>query len=439
MLKKEYIELMQELIGSEYEIYEKELEKEPTKGVLCNHKKLRNEELESKLHNTSKMGYGDGLYYNNDNEKYGNHPLHHAGGFYSSEPSSMIVVPCVSHVLKKGDVVLDLCASPGGKSVAIANAIEDKGLLISNEIVPNRAKILQSNMERMGFINTVVTSTDAKTLCKQFESTFDMVFVDAPCSGEGMFRKDEQARELWSIEEVKSNAIKQLGILEDIAGSVKKNGYLVYSTCTFNQYEDDGVVEKFLSMHPEFEEIEIEKSCLPYVTKGKHGYRFFPHKAKGEGQYVCLLHKKEGEIKALPLAKQKDTKEIRLAKKFIQDNFDIPFPLYYLVVGTRVNIMASVAIDISYCHALSCGVQVGEVIKDRLEPHHQLFSAYGNYAKTKYDLTESEVQKYLKGEELTASLPNGYACVTYLGCSLGCVKVVNGTLKNKYPKGLRIN
>lgn len=439
MLKKEYIAIMKDLLGADFDHYIKVLGGEPTKGVLCNHKKLSNEGLECVLHNTTKMGYGQGLYYNDDNQKYGNHAMHHAGGIYASEPSSMIVVPSVSHVLSKGAVVLDLCASPGGKSVAIANAIGDEGLLISNEIVPTRAKILQSNIERMGFTNTVVTSTDAKTLCGHFESTFDMVFVDAPCSGEGMFRKDEQALVLWSIEEVKSNAVKQLGILEDICDSVKGNGYLVYSTCTFNMYEDDGVVEEFLSRHPEFERVDIDKSCTPYLTKSKYGYRFFPHVAKGEGQFVTLLHKKEGEQKALPLAKQKEDKDIQLTKKFLQDNFVIPFPLYFCKVGSRVNVMTRPCVDVSRCHALTCGVQVGEVVKDRVEPHHQLFSAYGAYAKTKYDLDDQEVYKYLKGEELTANLPNGYACVTYKDCPLGAVKIVNGTLKNKYPKGLRMN
>lgn len=439
MLKKEYISIMKDLLGADFERYVKELENDPVKAVLCNHKKLSNEGLECVLHNTTKMGYGQGLYYNDTNEKYGNHPLYHAGGFYASEPSSMIVVPSVSHVLKKGDVVLDLCASPGGKSVTISNAIGDEGLLISNEIVPARAKILQSNIERMGFTNTVVTSTDAKTICHQFGNVFDMVFVDAPCSGEGMFRKDEQAQELWSIEEVKSNAIKQLGILEDISGCVKPNGYLVYSTCTFNKIEDDNVVETFLSRHPEFELVEVDKGCTPYLTKSDYGYRFFPHIAKGEGQFVTLLHKKEGEGKPLPLLKQKEDKDIQLTKKFMKEHFTIPFPLYYAKVGNRVNVMTRPCVDITRCHALTSAVQVGEVIKDRVEPHHQLFSAYGVYAKNKYDLDDQEVYKYLKGEELTADLPNGYACVTYKNCPLGAVKVVNGILKNKYPKGLRIN
>lgn len=439
MLKKEYIAIMKDLLGADFDNYIKVLGSESTKGVLCNHKKLSNEVLERELHNTTKMGYGQGLYYNDDNQKYGNHPLHHAGGIYASEPSSMIVVPSVSHVLSSGAVVLDLCASPGGKSVAIANAIGDSGLLVSNEIVPTRAKILQSNIERMGFTNTIVTCTDAKTLCGHFENTFDMVFVDAPCSGEGMFRKDEQALVLWSMEEVKSNAVKQLGILEDICDSVKGGGYLVYSTCTFNKYEDDGVVEEFLSRHPEFELADIDKSCTPYLTKSEFGYRFFPHVAKGEGQFVTLLHKKSGESHSLPLVKQKEDKDVLLAKKFFQDNFAIPFPLYFCKVGNRINVMTRPCVDITRCHALTSAVQVGEVIKDRVEPHHQLFSAYGAYAKSKYDLDDQEVYKYLKGEELLANLPNGYACVTYKNCPLGAVKVVNGVLKNKYPKGLRAN
>lgn len=438
MLKKEYCTLMQDLLGKDYEAYITSLQQDQQKAVICNTQKTTKEIVENCIVDLESMPYGNANYYNQSGEKLGNTPIHMAGGIYCSEPSSMMVVSALSHLDLEGATVLDLCASPGGKSIASALAIGKEGLLVSNEIVPARAKVLMSNIERMGFCNVIVTSTDGATFAKTAPHCFDLVLVDAPCSGEGMFRKDEQAQNLWSIEEVRSNAKKQLGILEDVCNTVKSGGYLVYSTCTFNQEEDDGVVAQFLDSHPDFEMVDIAEDCQQYLVKSEYGYRFLPHIARGEGQFLCLMRYKGVGEGLFAMGRTKFYKEYTIAEKFLKDYFDMPGKLHYALVGNKVCIMDRPMLETKSWNALTNGVIVGEVIKGRLEPHHQLFSSYGKYMKIQYEVDDIEVSKYLKGEELLADLPNGYGCVLYKGMPLGGVKVVGGVLKNKYPKGLRI-
>lgn len=440
MLKNEYKQIMKELLKDQYDKYIQSLQEEPVKAILCNTQKMPIFQVEnSKIEGLQPMPYGTQYYYNTLGVKLGNHLLHLAGAFYCTEPSSMIVVESIKHLALQGKTVLDLCASPGGKSIACALAVGESGMVVSNEIVPSRAKILYSNIERLGLRNVIVTSADSEIFKEYAPHSFYIVLVDAPCSGEGMFRKNEMAQNLWSLEEVKSNAIKQLAILENACQCVKKGGYILYSTCTFNRMEDDDVIEQFLQKHPDFQKASINPTCLPYLKQSEYGYRFLPHLAKGEGQFLSLLAYIGEEEETLPkIRKEKNNKELALVQQWVKENFEIPFPLYWCMVGNKYCVSQNPITEYQPYHCLCYGVMVGEVVKGRVEPHHQLFCAYGQYAKRKQALDDKSAMQYVKGEEILVDLPNGYACVMYQGYTLGMGKVVNGVMKNKFPKGLRI-
>ena len=213
--------------------------------------------------------------------------LHHAGAFYSQEPSAMSAVTVLD--VKKGDRVLDLCAAPGGKSTQIAAELDGTGLLWSNEIVKNRANILLSNIERMGIRNAVVSSCYPEVLCRNLPEFFDKILVDAPCSGEGMFRKDENAISEWSSEHSKACAERQLAILESASQALKEGGEMVYSTCTFSYIENENVIEQFLARHSDFELVDSGVSFgRPSMQKA---VRIFPMDG-GEGHFAAKLRKK---------------------------------------------------------------------------------------------------------------------------------------------------
>lgn len=443
---KEFLQRMSKLLTSEeLEIFKNEYTKPSYIGVRVNTLKCSKEKL---LKLTSAFTEADvtpfckdGFYLKNKEDFSGNHPLHHAGAVYFQEPSAMSAATLLAP--EKGDKVLDLCAAPGGKSTQLAAALMGTGLIWSNEIVKSRANILLSNFERCGIKNGVVSNADPESLSTALEGYFDKVLVDAPCSGEGMIRRDPDALTEWSVEHTLSCATRQLKILNSAKKALKPGGVLVYSTCTFSYEENEGVVEAFLKENPDFELVDSNENFGRDTLDGK-AKRIYPMDG-GEGHFAAKLKKKEDSFgyantsSALPTPAKKIP---QLVFDFFKDTFyDVkPFEKLY-VKDDKVYILPEVCPDLQGTHAIRAGVFAGYIKKNYFEPEHSLFStAHIDNVRRVLDLklTDSRLEKFLKGEEIpTDSNDKGYTLVCVEGIPLGFGKASGGKLKNKYPKGLR--
>ncbi len=270
----EFLERMRGLLGDEYEAFLRCYEGDNFRGLRVNTLKCKPDQLQNLLdYELNPTPFcPNGFYLPADVQSPGNSPLHHCGAFYIQEPSATSAVEMLG--VEEGDVVLDLCAAPGGKSAQIGAKLNRTGLLWSNEIVRNRANILLSNIERMGISNAVVSNAHPEQLCERVAGTFDRVLVDAPCSGEGMFRKNGEAQTEWSVEHVRSCAERQLHILDSAKKALKPGGVMVYSTCTFSREENEGVITRFLDENPDF---ELEDSGVSFGRPAlEYARRIFP-------------------------------------------------------------------------------------------------------------------------------------------------------------------
>lgn len=395
------------------------------------------------------LPFAENAFYATD-DKVGALPCHHAGMIYMQDPSAISAVAALE--VKKGLRVLDLCAAPGGKSTQLAAAIGEAGVLVSNEYVPARCRILQGNVERMGLANTVVTNLSADALADFYGDLFDLVVVDAPCSGEGMLRKYEVASEVWSEENVRLCAARQREILESAVRCVAPGGKLLYSTCTFSPEENEQNVAWLLDTYPEFALIPVRAEVAAVTADGisVNGRdlslcrRFYPHLSPGEGQFLALLARRtdaEAAPKKPHPLQTLGKNDAAAVQKFLQDTLLVP-PAGDLVL-LRDTVYLAPRFPIPAKGVFAAGVAVGELVKGRVVPHHHFFSAFGKRFCRKLDLcaTDPRTQKYLRGEELDcpelADLSNGYACVFFEGAPLGGGKTVDARLKNHYPKGLR--
>ncbi|MBR2011437.1 MAG: hypothetical protein IKA06_06820 [Clostridia bacterium] len=384
------------------------------------------------------------------NEKVGALPAHHAGMLYMQDPGAISTVAAAD--LSHGMRVLDVCAAPGGKSTQLAAAIGTQGVLVSNEYVPARCRILQGNVERMGAANTVVTNLASNALADFFGACFDFVLVDAPCSGEGMLRKYEVAGEEWSEENVLLCAARQREILSHAARCVAPGGKLLYSTCTFSLEENEQNVAHFLDTHPDFSLIPVAPAVVAVTADGicvggrdlTACRRFYPHLSPGEGQFLALMARTpSSEKKSLPKSNalspsrpETDTVTALFAETLTQTPKGT-------LCRLRDSIFLVPDIPLPPVGVFAAGVCIGTLQKNRIEPHHQLYSAYGPLFRRKLHLSHSDPRtaQYLRGEEIDCpelqNEKNGYACVFFEGAPLGGGKCVNGKLKNHYPKGLR--
>jgi len=445
-LPQEYIERMKYLLGDEYQLYEKALEQEPVKAFRVNTKKISVENfLKTDIFSDGQIPYCENGFYLKY-EKIGNHPFHHAGMIYVQEPAAMAPAECID--INPEWKILDMCAAPGGKSTQLKNKLGENGILVSNEIIPSRCKILTGNIERLGLENTVTTCMDTSRLSALFPKTFDLIMVDAPCSGEGMFRKDENAINEWSIENVKKCALRQAEILENSVKMLKNGGYIIYATCTFSLEENEMTVDAFLKKHPDFEITPVKESVIKSTCNGikfdgceceniHFARRFYPHKAKGEGQFMAVLHHKD-EIYNNVYTSNKNEKRNKIVTDFLDSVLTEYNPDYVTEYnGNPVYFSPDFKVDKGVAFAF--GVKIGEIKKNYIQPHHQFFMTLGKNFKRKIELPadSEEINKYLHGEEIETDCENGWAVVSVNGCTLGGVKVVNGTAKNHYPKGLR--
>ncbi len=438
---------MRDLLGTEFGAYQKAFSQPPVRAFRVNTDKISLAEFETmNPFCCEKIPYVKNGYYFNE-QKIGEHPFHHAGMIYVQEPGAMAPAECIE--VEPDWKVLDMCAAPGGKSTQLKNKLGKSGVLVSNEIISSRCKILTGNIERLGLKNTVTTCMDTKRLASVFPKTFDLVMVDAPCSGEGMFRKEEKAIDEWSLNNVKMCAERQKEILENAVLCVKNGGYIIYATCTFSLEENEMVVDDFLKKHPEFEIVPVNEAVQKHTAEGhcfegcscrniSYARRFYPHKAKGEGQFMAVLHNKQEKIEIGVKINRSLQKIDKLTTDFL-DEVLVCYDKEHVTVYNGNPVYFTPDFEIKKGTAFSCGVTIGEIRKNYIYPHHQFFMAMGTFFKRKIDLAPDsiEIKKYLHGEEFETECQNGWAVVTVCGCSVGGVKVVSGRAKNHYPKGLR--
>lgn len=390
---------------------------------------------------------GEG-YYADKTVLSGSHPYHLAGLFYFQEPSAMSAVEALD--IAEGDYILDLCAAPGGKSTQAGSRLHGTGLLVTNEIIPKRADILAENIERFGIANALVTNESPQKLADKFPRFFDKIIVDAPCSGEGMFRKEPQAAEQWSVEHTQSCAARARRIIDCAVSMLADGGYLVYSTCTFAPCENEGMVEYILDTYPELELCPIPR--LSMLSPGESGYiasardlsaarRIYPHKQDGEGHFIALFHRK-GEWQNHIVRMGKETcKDDRmpLFRTFEQSSLNKRFEGRFTVFGDNLYLMPEAITDIDRLKIVRCGLHLGVFKKGRFEPSHALALALtAEDAVNTMDLRcESEVLKqYLRGETVPCE-KTGWVLVMADGFPLGWGKGAGGVLKNHFPKHLR--
>lgn len=439
---------MQDLLKDEYKEFINTYEKRRYQAIRVNTLKISIDDFIKlcpfKLHggvSWEKRGF----YIEHD--KPGKHPYHAAGLYYVQEPSAMSVVPCLG--IKPGHKVLDLCAAPGGKSTQAAAYLEGQGLLVSNEIEPKRAKVLSENIERMGIKNAVVTSNSPKQLQQVFEGYFDRIIVDAPCSGEGMFKKEEASIQDWSREAVNGCAMRQKEIIDSAGAMLKPGGLMVYSTCTFSTEENEEIIGGFLNRNPDFsiESIPKNNGFAPGFSEYGEGYdlekaaRLFPHRVKGEGHFLCLLKKNHGNE-----GKQGEM-DCKIKKELLSDYYKfMDLALKDEVQGTlflkgeELYALPQDLCQVKGLRILRGGLQLGTLKKNRFEPNHALALALKpSQAVRCINLKTScdELLKYLMGEVLEVQEVDGWCLVAADGYSIGWGKISSGKMKNHYPKGLR--
>ena len=428
MLPQAFLERMEMQLKEEYPAFLASLERPRAVALRFNPLKGQPPEMDFVGENVPWEPMG---YYYDPQARPGLHPYHEAGVYYLQEASAMAPVQLLDP--QPGERICDLCAAPGGKTTQIAGRMAGEGLLLCNEINPKRAKILSRNIERMGVANALVTNEHPQKLADQLPEYFDRVLIDAPCSGEGMFRKEEAAVTDWSLETVQMCARRQAEILESGARLLRSGGRLVYSTCTFAPEEDEMAVAEFLRKHPEFAPEYVD---APWFEAGENGsFRMWPHKLLGEGHFAAVLRKK-GENRT----QSPKINEEKLPKSWLEfaKLMDIQLPEGQAVFFGESLYWASQQLpQLRGLKVLRPGLELGTVKKDRFEPAHALALWLKDCANTEDFAPDSDaVAAYMHGDVIP-SQKRGWCLVTVGGYSLGWGKGDGTVLKNHYPKGLR--
>ena len=429
MLPEAFLIRMKAQLGDEYDDFLKSLER--PRAVALRFNPLKGEAPADLPFTTHPVPWEPQGWYYDPESRPGLHVYHEAGVYYLQEASAMAPVALLDP--QPGERICDLCAAPGGKTTQIAGRMNGQGFLLCNEWSPKRAKILSRNMERMAVANALVTNENTDILAERFPDFFDRVLVDAPCSGEGMFRKEAAAITDWSQETVEMCARRQADILHNAAKLVRPGGRLVYSTCTFAPEEDEMAVANFLKCHPEFSPEIVE---APWFATGENGsHRMWPHRLLGEGHFAAVLRKEDGygEETGIPsgqaLPKQWDT----FAKEL---GIRLP-PGKAVIFGTTLFWAPEQMPDIRKLKVLRPGLELGECKKDRFEPAHALALWLKDCKNTvSFPPDSLQISQYLHGD-VVASPMKGWTLVKAGEYSIGWAKGDGQRLKNHYPKGLR--
>ena len=448
---------MQEMLGEEYEAFLKGYDKPRFHALRRNPLKIQKDEFLNIIpFELQEVPWAEHGYYYENTDQPGKHEFHEAGLYYIQEPSAMSVVEYLE--VKPGEQVLDLCAAPGGKTTQIAGFMAGEGLLVCNEIHPQRAKILSENIERMGVKNALVTNETPQRLSAMFPGFFDKILVDAPCSGEGMFRKNEEALEEWSAENVQMCADRQDEILEEVAKMLRPGGRICYSTCTFAPAENEDCMARFITSHPEFHLVEVEKkgnmssgnpkfANIP-VEGLEKTIRLWPHKLDGEGHFIAVLEK-DGELdpsyKPMPQKgneKPLKEKEYQEFLDFQKETLKYPLGKECILFGEQLYAIPENMPSLKGLKVLRPGLHLGTLKKKRFEPSHALaLSMKKEDVLRSWNLESGsrEIKQYLSGQTFHAEGEKGWYLILVDGYSIGWGKLAGGIMKNHYPKGLRKN
>lgn len=470
-LPEEFKKEMKELLKDEYEDFINSYDQDRTNAIRINDLKVEKKFFEeSNLfdidYEKDGVEWADLGYYVSSDKSPGKNPLHDAGAYYIQEPSAMSVVGKTD--IEEGEKILDMCAAPGGKSTYILSKLNETGILVSNEVNSTRIRALGENLERFGATNCTITNSDSKGLLTFFKGFFDKVFIDAPCSGQGMFRKYEHAIDDWSEEKVEECVSIQKELIRDGFDMLKEGGMLIYSTCTFTKRENEDIINDFINEYQNAELIEMD--------------RIWPHKQRGEGHFSARIIKSSEEVREEEIQENSNKKSKKSKKKkkessnsrkqdsqklkdyesflkdYIRDGSKRKNAISEKAVevkGGFVYLVSKDMLDLTGLKVLRNGLLMGEIKKNRFEPSHSLAMALCiddvKYA-VNLDIEDEDVYRYIVGESISLegkeiykySEPDtednnsrGWILVTINGVSIGWGKESNGIMKNKYPKGLR--
>lgn len=446
-----FTEKMKKLLGDEYSDFVSTYTTEHYKGIRVNILKTSVEEylkiapFELKAVPWVKEGF---YYIDDEQDRPGKHPHYHCGLYYIQEPSAMIPVEVLDP--KPGDKVLDISAAPGGKSTQIGAKLKGEGVIVANDISPKRTKALVKNIEIFGIKNSIVTNEEPKKLAQKFVEYFDKILVDAPCSGEGMFRRDPKATKSWSEFSVEECCNMQKDILQWIPKLLKPGGRLVYSTCTFSPEENEGTIDWFLREFPEFEVEDIQG--IEGLDRGKPEWieassqlvntgRAWPHKINGEGHFVARLRKKSSSSVSSYKPFVLNNKEIEEFTKFEEENLKINLGDRLHRVGNRLYTIPYDVPELTGINVVNTGLYIGEFLKNRFEPSQALAMALRKEDVASYvDISSNSIEaiKYLKGETLLLDEEKGWKLICIDGYPVGWGKQIQGSLKNYYRSQWRM-
>ncbi len=426
--KEEFLNRAKLYFEKDYDKFVSLLDNKPSSGFYINEKKTsRTNIFEIIDFDYKKSNINDKSYYCLS-DSIGKSKAYELGIIYPQDVESSLPLSFINASNIK--TAIDLCAAPGGKSINALCKLADDCMYIANDVSYNRASILSSNLERCGFTNALVTSLKPEYLADKYKNLFDLVILDAPCSGEGMIRKYPEILDTYSLSNIENLANIQKGLLENAYDLLSEGGSLVYSTCTFAFEEDEDQIKDFLKRHSDIELINIDIDNNSSKLKGTIKLSFLNNT---EGQYMAIM-KKKGTLSSKKY-KEKKTVKNKLVESFIKDNININ---NYYLYSNQNNYYLSLypLLDIEY-GIVRYGIYLGELKKDRFEPSHNLYRSNILSFKNSYDLSDEEYNKFIRGDELPLNLKDGFYQVTYKELALGYGKCAKGKLKNKYPKGLR--
>lgn len=468
-LPEDYQSKMQEMLGDEYLQYLDSFNHSYGQTLRVNQLKEEPADFIRRFLLNGQVSWCETGFYYEGEQKLSAHPYYYAGVYYLQEPSAM--APAAFLPVEPGDKVLDLCAAPGGKSTALAAKLKGEGFLLSNDISSSRCKPLLKNMEMAGVANSVITCESPEKLAGRFAEYFDKVLVDAPCSGEGMFRREPSMVKSWSLEEVDRYAGLQREILASAAQMVRPGGYLLYSTCTFAKEEDEQTVEYFLEQHKDFSLQElplcggIEEGRPEWTLSGredvKNCRRFLPHKVKGEGHFAALFKKgdkqedttiaQKGLAQSPAESLKQSFREQQVVKGKIPDSMeefmkDITewkqWKKRIFFIKERAFLLPEHCPSLQGLRIVRSGLYLGDCLKKRFEPSQALAMALkpGDYKRSiSFPAEDIRVKRYLRGEtvDIDDTELNGWTLFCVDEFPLGWGKCNRGRLKNKYNPAWR--
>jgi len=434
---------MQQILGKEYPAFVESLAEPTPVTIRLNNRKTPSEPLATQ----ERVLWHSDAYYLAERPVFTLDPAFHAGAYYVQEASSMFVAEAIRQAIdtSKALKVMDLCAAPGGKTTLLASLLNNKSLLVANEVIKSRVGVLKENLEKWGFPNYIVSNHDSEEMI-DLEGFFDIVLTDAPCSGEGLFRKDPKAMNEWSENNVQICCARQKRILQAAAMLVAPGGILCYSTCTYNEKENE-LNAQWLTQVADFEPVELEIPAEWGITARKYGYQFYPHKTKGEGFYLAVFRKTRGdkqEAKGKIKLNRVPQKKIEVLKEWLQtpDTFEYFEKPDGQIVAIPADLTNEYAVLFRALHKRSSGLEIGQFKGNDFIPSHDLaLSTAIAQNLPAIELSKDDALKFLKRENLTTDLseqPKGWLLARYQGLNLGFMKVIGGRINNYLPKEWRI-